>query len=397
MVHERLPILQVAGSGPVALAFALFALRQGWRPEQVRLGRIDGPVPPALAARQLAISLGSWQLLSRIARPPPAAPIEVVDVNVPGHPGRTRITAADMGVPALGYVLRYAPLLASLQQAARAAGLGAAAAAAAQRGGSPAQPVGPAGTGNAAAGPGANGADGADSVIDTAAPATLIVHAEGDTGEDARALEFDQAALLAEVAVEQAHGATAWECFTAEGPLALLPLPEAHRYSLVWCASPAQTRRRAALEPAALAAELQQAFGWPLGRLSIASPCTVAPLLRRSRRLTTDGLEAWIGNAAQTLHPVAGQGLNLGLRDAFQLARCLGEAAAQGQPVEAALRGYAAVRRPDRQGTIALTDTLARIFTVPPLRPLQSVALAALDVARPARSVLARRLMFGHR
>jgi 2-octaprenyl-6-methoxyphenol hydroxylase len=361
MADER-PVLQVVGSGPVALAFALFALRQGIDRRRIAVERRDGPVPAALAARQLAVSLGSWQLLRRIARAPAAAPIATVDVSVTGQPGRTRITAAEMRVPALGYVLRYAPLLESLQDAARRAGLF-------ER---------PADEGDAR-GP------------------RLTVHAEGDTGEGASVLEFDQAALLAEVAVEAQHASTAWECFTPEGPLALLPLPEPCRYSLVWCASPRESERRAALPPEALAAELQSAFGWALGSLSIASRCVVAPMVRRTRRRTVARDQAWIGNAAQTLHPVAGQGLNLGLRDAFLLARSLADGAAEGLSDAACLEHYADARRLDRHGTIALTDAFARVFTLAPLRPLQSVALAALDVAPPARAALARRLMFGHR
>ncbi len=355
------PTLQVIGSGPVALAFALFALRQGIDRRRIAIEHRDTPLPAALAARQLALSLGSWQLLRRIARPPAAAPIATVDVSVTGQPGRTRITATEMGVPALGYVLRYASLLQSLQDAARSAGLFDA----------PTQPATPG--------------------------AALTVHAEGDTGEDASVLEFDQAALLAEVTVEAEPSGVAWECFTPQGPLALLPLPEPHRYSLVWCATPQESRRRAALAPEALATELQAAFGWPLGRLSIASPCMVAPMVRRTRRHTVTADQAWIGNAAQALHPVAGQGLNLGLRDAFLLARGLADGEAAGLPAAACLQDYAKARRLDRHGTIAITDTFARVFTLDPLRPLQSVALAALDLALPARAAVARRLMFGQR
>jgi 2-octaprenyl-6-methoxyphenol hydroxylase len=316
---DALPVVQVTGSGPVALAFALFALRQGIDRRRLRLERRAEPLPAALAARQLALSLGSWQLLRRIARPPPAAPITTVDVSVTGHAGRTRIAAAQLGVPALGYVVRYAPLLETLREAAGKAGL------------------------LDAPGPAAG----------EAPPAGLCIHAEGDAGEDASVLDFDQAALLAEVETEHAHGTTAWECFTPEGPLALLPLPEPRRYSLVWCASPAQSRRRAGLDAAALAAELQAAFGWPLGRLAIASPCFVAPMVRRTRREVARGGEVWIGNAAQALHPVAGQGLNLGLRDAYELARSLGEAR-RGRSADAALHG-AWVRRTDRLGTIGMT------------------------------------------
>ena len=366
--------IRIVGSGPSALAFALFALRQGFAPHRLRLERFDAPPAPALAARQLAMSAGSWQLLGRVARQPRAAPVETVDVTLLGHPGRTRISAAEMGLPALGYVLRYADLLAVLQQAATQAGLRSCAA--------PVELV---------------DRDGHRVPHDGDEPDALTVHAEGDTGDDADRLEFGQSALLAEVEVAPAHGNVAFECFTADGPLALLPLPEAHRYSLVWCDRHAQTERRASLAPQALAEELQSAFGWPLGRVAIASPVFVAPMVRRRRRQVVGPREAWIGNAAQALHPVAGQGLNLGLRDAFSLAQALGDAEVRGEPAQSALAVYAGERARDRDATIGLTDTLARGFGLAALRPLQSAALAFLDLCPPARTTLARRFAFGVR
>lgn len=366
--------IRIVGSGPTALAFALFAIRQGFAPDRLRLERFDTPPAPALAARHLAISAGSWQLLGRIARAPRAASIGTVDVTVLGHPGRTRIDARELRVPALGHVLRYADLLGVLQQAATRAGLRASV--------PPVELV---------------DRDGSRFSIDEDAAAMLTVHAEGDPGDDAERREFGQSALLAEVEVRSAHGHTAYECFTADGPLALLPLPEAHRHALVWCDSHERTARRATLDPGALAAELQSAFGWPLGRLAIASPTFTAPMVRRRRRRVVGPREAWIGNAAQALHPVAGQGLNLGLRDAFCLARELGDARARGKSLDAALARHERARTPDRDATIGLTDLLARGFGLAPLRPAQSLALMLLDASPTARSALARRLMFGLR
>jgi 2-octaprenyl-6-methoxyphenol hydroxylase len=365
--------VRVVGSGPVSLAFACFARRQGIAAQRIELDRVPGPPAPALASRTLALSLGTWQLLARIALMPRAAPIGTVDVTVSGLPGRVRLTARELGVPALGYVVRYSDLLAALERALDAAGFRDTIA-------SEAQPL--------AAPP------------SSPSPSPLVVHAEGDTGASASELAFAQSALLAEVEVEAAGGSPllpAYERFTVAGPLALLPLPEARRYSLVWCASPEESERRASLSPDALAAELQDAFGWSLGRLSLASTPFVAPMVRRSRRRIAGEREAWIGNAAQALHPVAGQGLNLGVRDAFLLARCLGEAQASGADESTALASYARARRLDRSATIALTDTLARIFSVQPLRPLQSLTLAALDLLPSARSGLARQFMFGFR
>lgn len=366
--------LNIVGSGPVALAFALFAARQGFGPERLRLARFDAPPAATLAGRPLAMSAGSWQLLRRIAGPPQAAPIERVEVTVLGHPGRTLITAAGLGVPALGYVLRYADLLGVLQQAAARAAL---------RGVDPEPEV--------------FDRDGVRIPARSEDVPHLTVHAEGDTGEDAARREFAQSALLAEVEVEPAHGTTAYECFTSDGPLALLPLPQAHRYALVWCDRPEDTRHRAELSPQALAQALQVRFGWPLGRLAIASRPLVAPMIRKRRRIIVDAQQVWIGNAAQALHPVAGQGLNLGLRDAFVLARALGDADARGDTLADALRRYEAGRMRDRGMTIGLTDTLARGFGVSALRPVQSAALALLDALAPARDALARQLMFGLR
>jgi 2-octaprenyl-6-methoxyphenol hydroxylase len=120
-------------------------------------------------------------------------------------------------------------------------------------------------------------------------------------------------------------------------------------------------------------------------------------MVRRARRELVAGNEVWIGNAAQSLHPVAGQGLNLGLRDAFELASVLGEARAGRCNLGLALERYRSRRRLDRGSTITLTDTLARIFSLAPLRPLQSVTLSAIDAVPAARTALARQFMYGLR
>ncbi len=358
--------IRVIGSGPVALAFALFATRQGIAPAAIEIERAPGPPPPAIAGRLLALSLGTWQLLSRVSDPPPSAAIDAVRVSLAGHPGSTLIEAGEMGVATLGRVVRYGALLGVLDDALARADWA------------------PAGSFDAAA----------------EAP-QLTVHAEGDAGTAAAERSFRQSALLVDVEVDAAAArkcaGTAFECFTPDGPLALLPVPEPRRYALVWCANPDDALRRATLPAPELAAELQAAFGWSLGALSIAGTPIVAPLVRRSRRRLVDARHAWIGNAAQTLHPVAGQGLNLGIRDAFELSRCVGDAIGRGLGIEDALAKYQRSRRADRSATIAATDALASVFSLTPLRPLQSLALAALDAIPAARARLARQFMFGFR
>ncbi|MFM1988202.1 MAG: hypothetical protein RJA99_1159 [Pseudomonadota bacterium] len=355
---------RVVGAGPVALAFALFAVRRGVPASRIALDPApgdDGPVPPALAARTLALSHGTAQLLARVATLPAAGRIARVEVSMRGHAGRTRIVADDLRVPALGHVVRYGPLLQALRAAARL------------------HRFAPA---------------------DGGAPEALAVHAEGDAGADADTREFGQSALLGEVVAPQAPSAlagTAFERFTPEGPLALLPLPESGRWTIVWCGSADRCDARRATDPDTLSDELRQRFGDALGPLRIEGALAVAPLVRRARRATAGPHEAWIGNAAQSLHPVAGQGLNLGLRDAFELADALAPVALRGAPLPAALDGWRRGRRLDRTVTIALTDLMAASFTWPLARPLQSPVLAALDLLPPLRRPLATHLMFGHR
>jgi len=228
----------------------------------------------------------------------------------------------------------------------------------------------------------------------------LTVPADGAAGDDADVREFDQWALLGELRAPRAapgRGGWAFERFTPDGPLALLPLPEAGRWTMVWCDAAERCRARAAQDPATVSAELQARFGDALGPLSVDAPLSIAPLARRARRNVVGTAEAWIGNAAQSLHPVAGQGLNLGLRDAFELADALALGHRAGRPAQAALDAWRRARRTDRSATIALTDLMAAGFTWPLARPLQSPLLAALDLLAPLRRPLAAQLMFGVR
>lgn len=324
--------------------------------------RDAAPIPPALAARTLALSGGSCQILARIAALPQAGVIRHVEVSIEGHAGRTRIAASDLPAEALGRVVRYADLMQVLRDAAHQH-------------------------------------DWARPESDDPAPA-LTVHAEGDTGEAARVRDIGQWALLGDVHAPHASPTLhdqAFERFTPQGPLALLPLAQPGRWSLVWCDSEAACRQRLAAPRSELEAELSARVGPRFGALRLDGDCSVAPLVRRVRRHLDSDTEAWIGNAAQALHPVAGQGLNLGLRDAFELADAVAQALRTGQPLPVALRAWRRGRWVDRTGTVALTDLMAASFTWPGVRPLQSPILALLDLAPSLRRRLAARLMFGHR
>ena len=196
------------------------------------------------------------------------------------------------------------------------------------------------------------------------------------------------------------HG-TAFERFTRHGPVALLPLkagtadaPGERRAALVWCVpsdddpvEPLSDIQRRSV----LATLLPQAAG----TLREVGPLKRFPLGLNAERTLVSGRQVRIGNAAQTLHPVAGQGLNLGLRDAFVLVQSLREAG----DLDAALRRVEWSRAPDRWSMIAATDFLARSFTWqwPGLAAVRGHGFGLLQALPPVKSALAKQMMFGRR
>jgi len=198
--------------------------------------------------------------------------------------------------------------------------------------------------------------------------------------------------VICEVTPLPGHGRRAWERFTADGPLALLPLGD--EYSVVFTLPPARADAVMALDDTAFAAALQAQFGDRL-RLTRPGPRSRFPLALRCRTELAGEREVWIGNTAQTLHPVSGQGYNLGLRDAWELAETL---LADGL-TPAALARYAAGRRLDREGAAFFTDRVVRLFSndCAPLRLARGLGLLALDVLPPARHFVAKRMIWGAR
>jgi 2-octaprenyl-6-methoxyphenol hydroxylase len=232
--------------------------------------------------------------------------------------------------------------------------------------------------------------------------AAYVVHAEGGLFERQSPLsirrDYRQTALTGVVRVSHPRVATAFERFTEEGPLALLPAhpSDPSQYALVWCCAPEAALRRSRLDEARFLEELHAGFGDRLGRfLGVGERATFA-LGLNAREDVARFREFAIGNAAQTLHPVAGQGLNLGLRDAFILAGLLLEH--RDAPLTCMQR-FGAARRLDRSATLNLTDLLPRVFAskLLPVAALRGGALAFLDLVGPARHVLARQMMQGQR
>ncbi|MCG9684546.1 2-octaprenyl-6-methoxyphenyl hydroxylase [Vibrio sp. Isolate23] len=191
--------------------------------------------------------------------------------------------------------------------------------------------------------------------------------------------DFEQVAVIANIKTAQAHQGRAFERFTASGPVALLPMSE-QRMSLVWCLSSDDAQRIMSLSEDAFLEELQQAFGWRLGKLEKVGQRADYPLLLRYRSQNTSHRFALVGNAAQTLHPIAGQGFNLGIRDVATLAEAI--ANHEHDPgAYSVLRQFKHRRESDRRATITLTSSLVHIFSNDYLsmRIGRNVSLAAMD------------------
>jgi 2-octaprenyl-6-methoxyphenol hydroxylase len=231
--------------------------------------------------------------------------------------------------------------------------------------------------------------------------AALLVQAEGGVfgaqgaqDEQAVTRDYQQTAIIARVSTSAPIAHRAYERFTDEGPLALLPQEGADRqqYALVWCVRPQTAQALLALDDGAFLARLGAAVGTRLGRFTSASARATYPLGLNAGTGGSARTVA-IGNAAQTLHPVAGQGLNLGLRDAAVLARLLAQAA-----TPAALAKFGEARGADRKLLVGLTDAMARAFAgAGPAQALLGLSLGLLDTVAPARTLLAELMMFGRR
>ena len=376
--------IAIVGAGPVGMTLAL-ALAGG--PQRVLL--VDRRPRGAWAGdpRALALSHGTRQLLERIKAWNAGAgtPIHNIHVSQRGGFGRTVIDRAEHEVPALGYVMRYRDLASSLAAALDART-------------DAAQLLDDCRVGAIKA-----GKAGCEMTVERNGEsrriaARLVVHAEGTPGNDAaiEVRDYRQHAVIAEVRPAPGHGNRAWERFTPDGPLALLPLGQ--DYSLVFTVPPEKAAQLLQLDDAGFLAALRSQFGKRLDFVS-AGPRSSFPLALRVRSQLTAARQVWIGNCAQTLHPVSGQGFNLGLRDAWELAEALlahGKADA-GDP--APLAAYARGRRLDRSGSMGFTDGIVRLFSndLPPLRCARGLGLLALDLYPPLRHFVARRMIWGAR
>jgi 2-octaprenyl-6-methoxyphenol hydroxylase len=226
-------------------------------------------------------------------------------------------------------------------------------------------------------------ADGANSLVRAAA------------GLEANVEDYQQVAIVAHVASSRPADGTAYERFTPSGPFAVLPLQDGH-YGIVWTLSPAAAEEILALSDADYLARLQVAFGWRIGRLLRVGRRQAYPLrLTRAAAVTAERC-VLIGNAAQALHPVAGQGFNLGLRDAVTLAELLADARRDQRGVDvgsaALLAEFARRRSADREGIIDFTDRLVKLFgdQRPGVPLLRDIGLLLFDLSPTAKQAMSR-------
>jgi len=337
----------IRGAGPVGCTAAL-ALREAGLKVALCGNRSARnsfrPIALSYASRLILERLGAWPRIR-------ATPIETIRVSQAGGFGRTRFDAADAGVPALGYVTDYTALSEVLLEKAR------------------------------------------ELLTDGEVPAHCTVHAEG-WASDAEERRYAQHALVALVKTDPPARGTAFERFTPEGPLALLPL--AGRYALIWSTRPERAQALASAGGREFLSQLATAAGSAPGIPLAAESLAVQPLVLRVRDTRIAERAVYIGNAAQTLHPVAGQGLNLGLRDAWDLAQVLRGTSDAGE--SATLERYAALRRLDAGAAVRATDLLANAFlgSSRAARAVRGAALTALDVFPAPRRFFARRMIFGN-
>jgi len=385
-MHEHSCDILIQGGGPVGLACAAWCLQKYPEAKITLLDRnpLDDADLATADSRGIALSHGSKLLLDTIhAWPNECADIHRVHVSQAGRFGRALMTREELNQESLGHIIRYRDIHVTLRRALREL---------------------------QTQSPNFNWHH-IDHHTDTSnIHAKCVVHAEGglfktqdwvETGRD-----YEQSALVGLVQVENAILHQAWERFTSEGPLAILPSHHGNNIlNLVWCGTPQSSKARLELSDADFLKNLQVEFGSRIGQFLKVQDRRLYELGLNYRKEITQGNEVWIGNAAQTLHPVAGQGLNLGLRDAYLLAEKLSayfsksEQASLGIAIEDTLQDYAQSRTVDRTATIGLTDFMARIFTsnLIPVVFARGLALSALQWLPPIKTALARQMMFGRR
>lgn len=383
----------IAGAGLAGASLACALAGKGLKVTLIEAAPVALDAPPDETDRVIALALGSQRIFATLglwdAIAPHAGPIRRIHVSDRGHFGVARLEAREMNVDALGFVIPARALGVALLRAASAL--------------PDVSLLAPASVRALAL-----HADHAEITIETAAGterihARLVVGADGAVstvralaGIPATERRYDSVALVARVTTERPHDGTAFERFTPHGPIALLPVRNG-RMGLVWTMPPAEAERLLNLDEPMFVAELQHAFGDRLGRFLNVAGRRIHPLSQLLAGETQGARLALIGNAAHVVHPVAGQGFNLGLRDVAVLAERVVRATQAGQDIgaQAVLDSYARARKRDHLMVRGFTHGLISLFAndLPLLGPARGLGLAAVDLLPPVKRALLRRTM----
>jgi len=377
--------IAIIGGGPVGAALAL-ALRGSKLKVCVLEARPAGS--PSQDARALALSYGSRLLLARLGvwdALRDVSPIRTIHISQKQSFGRAVLHAEELNVPELGYVLPYPALQDALTDALQHCDV------ASIYGASVTRLI--------------NADDRAtinyqqDGIQQTLRTRLAVV---ADGGKllaqqyPPKVRDYGQSALITHITCSAPRENTAFERFTPQGPLALLPFKKG--YELVWTAPHQAAQEMLAWNDAHFLHELHQHFGDRVGEFLTVAKRTCFPLgLRRAPQQSPMPHVVLLGNAAQTMHPVAGQGFNMGLRDAWELSQEILDAAPEALGTEAMLAAYRRQRRTDREAGIRFTDGLVRLFSndLPLVSAGRAAALTALDCLPFVKRFVAKRMMFG--
>ena len=385
--------IAIIGGGPVgaALALALSA-------SKLKVCVLEARPASASSsdARALALSYGSRLLLERLGvwdKLQGISPIRTIHISQKQSFGRTMLRAEEMNVPELGYVLPYPALQDALTAALQHSDVASIYGASVTKLTSTADH---AVIGYQQARPEPVEADGTEHTLHT----RLAVVADGGKllaqQYPPEVRDYGQSALITHITCSAPQANTAFERFTPQGPLALLPFREG--YELVWTVPHQAVQDMLAWSDTDFLDKLHQHFGDRVGEFLTVGKRSCFPLgLRRAPQQVPMPHTVLLGNAAQTLHPVAGQGFNMGLRDAWELAQEILDAKPEELGSEAMLAAYRADRRTDREAGIRFTDGLVRLFSndLPFVSAGRAAALTALDCLPLVKKFVAKRMMFG--
>ncbi|BAO43086.1 2-octaprenyl-6-methoxyphenyl hydroxylase [Thiolapillus brandeum] len=382
----------IIGGGMAGASLAIALSGHGLRLGLVEAAPLEVDAVPNYDDRGIALSYGSRRIFSALgvwsAMHGQAQPIEHIHVSEQGGFGFTHLHADEEKVPALGYVITARDLGAGLLPALESL--------------DDLDIIAPARVQWARV-----EADRARIGLEEGElQARLLVAADGghslvrqQLGFETRRREYHQSAITANITPGQPHGNAAWERFTANGPMALLPMTES-RCALVWTVADEEVGEVLSLNDRQFLDRVQRNFGWRLGRLQQVGKRASYPLSQLWVPDTVQQRAVVIGNAAHTLHPVAGQGFNLGLRDVAALAEVVLNAWRQEQdPADLdSLTRYQQWRQRDQRGVVEATNLLVRSFSNDflPVKLARNLGVLGLEALPPARHAIARAAMGLH-